>query len=632
MRLTWDKVSGASQYDVAVDNDPLTPLGAAQLRYDFTGLAADHSYTLKVQARSWRGVSKLSSVGVRTKAVSLPTLTIARGSSPITEGATAGFTIMSDRSLATSLSVSVAVSESGSMIAGSAPTSATIAAGKRTATLSVATTNDSRDEPNSVITTRLKAGSGYRLGSASSASVTVRDNDPPPAVVCTERKPPTSRTLESTQTETETHSNTRATRTKKRTVTQPQTRTVECKAGRWVEGGWKNNGAATNGAWTVGSWSCLSKPAQPSAESRTITVSTKTAWSVVGKTATQVRTVVTQTQRRTYSWSAAPVCLWQAGAWENVGSAKTTRTTLQTKIKPKAVTYTVDSSHVKTGRTRVIRVSSTPICLEQSQAQYSYRRTIRLRDHVWSEPNWVRTDKAITPPVRYTYWANVGSQRLCALRSSDAPDATETQPALRARFTAGAHELQWGADRLGFTVPANTQVWVEARVLSSGEIAAAFVSGVGGELIVTAASVGSGGLTSGDSVLATLAPTLKLVARPSLSALPDDAHACLVLELTENARVDLDQATCAQTAGQTVTAGMGDSTVALALTTNRDWLLTGGPSPNGTEQTAIWLTDLASGSLLAIDPTSGRELGRVTADGASDVGALFDAIVKEETP
>ena len=633
--LSWSTVSGASAYDVALGQQASTKLGSTKLTHDFTGLAANTAYTLRVRARSWQGSSEWSSKTVRTKAIPLPIVTIRSGTSPITEGNTASFTVSSDKAWATSLSVKLAVSETGAMIAGSKPTSVSIAAGQKSATLSVRTTNDAVDESNSVITAKVSAGSGYRLGTASSASVTVRDNDDPPIPSCSGLKPTDTRDQVSEEIQTETHSNTRATRTNKRTVTQPQTRTVECIAGRWVEGGWKNKGAATKGAWTVGSWSCISKPAPPAAESRTITVSTKTVWSVVGETATQVRTVVTQTQRRTYSWSAASICLWQAGAWGNVGSAKTTPTTLQTKIKPKAVTYTVDSSHVKTGRTRVIRVSTTPICLEQSQAQYSYRRTIRLRDHVWSEPNWVRTDKAITPPVRYTYWANVGSQRLCALRSSDdtkATDPTETQPALRARFTAGTHELQWGADRLGFTIPANTQVWVESRVLSSGEIAAAFVTGAGAELIVTAASVGTGGLTSGDSVLTELASTLKLVAPTSLSALPDDAHACLELELSENARVDLDQNTCAQTAGQTVTASIGDSTAALTLTTNRDWLLTAGPSPNGTEQTAIWLTDLASGSLLAIDPTSGRELGRVTAGGASDVGALFDAIVKEETP
>ncbi len=637
VRLAWNKVSAASQYDAAVGDGPPQTLDATQLHYDFSGLAADNAYTLKLRARSWRGASTWSAISARTKTASQPSVTISAGSSPITEGAVASFTVTSDRSLTTNLSVGVSVTETGAVIAGTAPGGVIIASGQRTATVRVATTNDAQDESNSVVTAQLTAGSGYRLGSATSASVTVHDNDdppPPPVLSCTSAKPASTRQLQSTETGAETHTNTRATRPKTRTLTQPQTRTVECKNGQWITGEWANSGTASEGSWRYGSWSCIAKPDQPDPDDGSRTVSTTTAWEVSGSTATQVRTVVTQPRQRTYSWSAAPVCLWQAGAWGDVGSAQTTRTTLQTKVKPTLVTYRVDSSHVRTGRTRVIRVQTTPVCLEQSQAQYAYTRTIRVRDHVWRAPNWTPTDRAITPPIRYTYWANVGGQRLCALRAvrGEEEQAAARQPALREEFAAGSHELQWGADRLSFTVPAGAQVRVESRVLASGEVAAAFVAASGAELVVTAALVGAGGLTSTDPLLALLAPTLTLAAAPALPALPEEAPTCAVLQVADGARVDLDEVTCAQTAGQSVSVSLAGATLTLRLTANREWLLMAGPAPDGAEAMAIWLTDLATGSLLALDPSKGSELGRVTAHGAAEVGALFDAIAGAEPP
>ena len=56
----------------------------------------------------------------------------------------------------------------------------TIDADETTATLTVNTVNDEGDEPNSVVTAEVESGIGYTVGSSSSASVTVEDNDIPP--------------------------------------------------------------------------------------------------------------------------------------------------------------------------------------------------------------------------------------------------------------------------------------------------------------------------------------------------------------------------------------------------------------------------------------------------------------------
>ena len=98
----------------------------------------------------------------------------------ITEGAAATFTVALDRAApADGLTVSVDVTESGSYIAGSAPTTVVIAEGATTGTLTVPTADDNLDEPDGSITVRITTGAGYTVGTPSTALVTVNDNDIP---------------------------------------------------------------------------------------------------------------------------------------------------------------------------------------------------------------------------------------------------------------------------------------------------------------------------------------------------------------------------------------------------------------------------------------------------------------------
>ena len=109
-----------------------------------------------------------------------PQVTISAGTSPVTEGTAATFTITADPAPATALTVSVKVTEDGDVISGTAPSTVTIDANKTSATLTVATDNDDADESNGVITAEVQSGTGYTVGSSSSASVTVEDNDDSP--------------------------------------------------------------------------------------------------------------------------------------------------------------------------------------------------------------------------------------------------------------------------------------------------------------------------------------------------------------------------------------------------------------------------------------------------------------------
>jgi len=110
------------------------------------------------------------------------TVTIAADGSAIGEGTSADFTLTrSDPTGA--LTANVAVSETGDMVAGTAPATVIFADGAATATLNVATENDTVDEPDSVVTATVTAGTGYVPGARASATVTVTDDDTAPAQI-----------------------------------------------------------------------------------------------------------------------------------------------------------------------------------------------------------------------------------------------------------------------------------------------------------------------------------------------------------------------------------------------------------------------------------------------------------------
>ena len=101
----------------------------------------------------------------------------------ITEGEVATFTVALDRvAPAGGLTISVDVTESGSYIDGLVPETVVIAEGATTGTLTVSTEDDSLDETDGAITAELNAGVGYRVGTLSTAMVTVNDNDDAPVV------------------------------------------------------------------------------------------------------------------------------------------------------------------------------------------------------------------------------------------------------------------------------------------------------------------------------------------------------------------------------------------------------------------------------------------------------------------
>ena len=109
-----------------------------------------------------------------------PLVTISAVAAAVTEGAAVEFRLHAQPAPASELVVNVAVTESGAMLAAAPPRMVTIVAGAGTATLTLPTVDDAEDEPPGTVTAKVSAGAGYTLGSDTSASVTVVDDDEPP--------------------------------------------------------------------------------------------------------------------------------------------------------------------------------------------------------------------------------------------------------------------------------------------------------------------------------------------------------------------------------------------------------------------------------------------------------------------
>ena len=112
----------------------------------------------------------------------LPTVSIT-AAPPVSEGAAAGFALTRTGDAAQALTVTVQVSESGDVLAGAPPGSATFEAGSDGATLTVRTDDDEVAEDASTVIATVSAGEGYTVdGTSGSAGVRVEDDDAAPVV------------------------------------------------------------------------------------------------------------------------------------------------------------------------------------------------------------------------------------------------------------------------------------------------------------------------------------------------------------------------------------------------------------------------------------------------------------------
>ena len=122
-----------------------------------------------------------------------PEISIAPGTSPVTEGTAASFTVTADPA-PRSQSVNLTVTQSGSFVAsGDLGSSKTVTIGTSgEATYTVPTQDDSTVEANGSVTVTVNSGTGYTVASApnNAATVTVEDDDIAPSVTSIERHSP----------------------------------------------------------------------------------------------------------------------------------------------------------------------------------------------------------------------------------------------------------------------------------------------------------------------------------------------------------------------------------------------------------------------------------------------------------
>ena len=105
-----------------------------------------------------------------------PAVTIAAGTSPVTEGGAASFTLTATPAPPADLAVSVTVATAGDYGVTAGPRTVTIPT-TGSATLTLTTAGDDADEADGSITVTVTAGDGYTVGSSASGSVTVQDDD-----------------------------------------------------------------------------------------------------------------------------------------------------------------------------------------------------------------------------------------------------------------------------------------------------------------------------------------------------------------------------------------------------------------------------------------------------------------------
>ena len=153
--------------------------GSATLSVATTGDSVDEpdgSVTVTVTTGTGYtvGSSSTATVAVRDDDEPVPSVSVSGGGA-VTEGAAATFTVTASPAPSAAITVNVTVSSVGGFAAAATRTVTIPTAGS--ATLSVATTGDSVDEPDGSVTVTVTTGTGYTVGSSSTATVAVRDDD-----------------------------------------------------------------------------------------------------------------------------------------------------------------------------------------------------------------------------------------------------------------------------------------------------------------------------------------------------------------------------------------------------------------------------------------------------------------------
>ena len=138
---------------------------------------AEPAETVTVTASRAGSTVGSATVTIAANEAVVSTVTVTPVATPVAEGAAAQFELRLDAAALAALSVSVSVTETGSMLSGTAPSTVAFAVGESSRVVSLATVDDTVVESDSAVTLTLGTGSGYTPGGSASAVVTVADND-----------------------------------------------------------------------------------------------------------------------------------------------------------------------------------------------------------------------------------------------------------------------------------------------------------------------------------------------------------------------------------------------------------------------------------------------------------------------
>ena len=174
--------TAGTDYTMVSNATVTVPAGSTSARLTVT-VAQDtvderrETVTVSLSAPSNATLSSAASATGTITDDDLSTVSIAAIGTSVTEGSAAAFAVSRGITDDVPLTVNLGNSQLGDFLAGTPPGSVTIAGGAMSATVSIATDDDEVTEPSGSVTLTIREHPAYILGSDTSATVTIRDND-----------------------------------------------------------------------------------------------------------------------------------------------------------------------------------------------------------------------------------------------------------------------------------------------------------------------------------------------------------------------------------------------------------------------------------------------------------------------
>ena len=410
---------------------------------------------------------------------------------------------------------------------------------------------------------------------------------------------------------------------------QPERHTVTWNRtnGTWTEGEWEPDGDPIKSSEATGN----SKTARKPAFTDSTVLDTNYQWDIRGTTPNRVAHYQKNEQTQDWEWATdwgSATGTWVNGRWEKDGDPYWTGWTDTSVTDPEIVLHETRERVLTTWYAWETEGDGIVVCWLQ---RYRYER-IQVEHwsttSSWGGSGWVMQwylNFVLGETVRKTAVGNIVPISCTGARSQ------MTSPFL----IGGDYVFTWGGTSVSFTVPADVTIDLAWRVLDSGVRAAVLTDDGAGEVLVypgAAAARGAQG-SGADTRSADLQAIETTIAEAQSAAATPASNACAVVSSNgpAAAAIDLGAGGCASVPeGGAVQITVGEDVLSLTLTADRSWLVAR-LDAGGSARVALF--DIASTSLLVLNPGTGAEVQRTIPDGAeAGIGPIFDAIVTSATP